>query len=345
MAQALRADAVFEGGGVKGIGLVGALEVAEERGYEWVNVAGTSAGAIVASLVAAHYTAAEIKGIMEGLDYRKFQDPGIVDSIPVIGPLISLGIEKGIYEGQYLHDLLSDLLARKEVTTFGDLVIPEYAQEERYRYRLQVIASDVSRGRMLILPGDARKYGINPDELSVALAVRMSMSIPFFFEPVTLKDAETGQESYVVDGGLLSNYPIWLFDTPGPNPAWPTFGFRLIEGEEGPKTVRHQIRGPLSLLAALFFTAMEAHDARYIEDQDWVRTIPIPSEGVSGTDFDLSKEAADRLYQAGRKAAEDFLAGWNFERYVTAYRQDDSKHGRKLARQQLATTNQVQKDS
>lgn len=332
MVDALKADAVFEGGGVKGIGLVGALEVAEKQGYQWVNVAGTSAGAIVAALVASGYTATEIKDIMDRLDYRKFQDPGIVDSIPVIGPLISLGIEKGIYEGKYLHDLLTDYLAQKGVKTFGDLVIPEYAQEERYRYRLQVIASDVSRGRMLVLPRDAQKYGMSPDELSVALAVRMSMSIPFFFEPVTLKDADTGQESYIVDGGLLSNYPIWLFDTPGPNPEWPTFGFRLVEGEEGPKTVRHQIRGPLSLLAALFFTAMEAHDARYIEDQDWVRTIPIPSEGVSGTDFDLSEQAADRLYQSGRKAAEDFFSQWDFERYVAAYRRDDSRHGRKLAR-------------
>jgi predicted acylesterase/phospholipase RssA len=52
----------FEGGGVKGIGLVGAVAVAEERGYQWVNVGGTSAGAIVAFLLAAGYSASEIKG-------------------------------------------------------------------------------------------------------------------------------------------------------------------------------------------------------------------------------------------------------------------------------------------
>ena len=56
----LRADAVFEGGGVKGIGLVGAVAVAEERGYQWVNIAGTSAGAIVAALLAVGYSVAEI---------------------------------------------------------------------------------------------------------------------------------------------------------------------------------------------------------------------------------------------------------------------------------------------
>ena len=60
----LKADAVFEGGGVKGIGLVGAVAVAEEKGYQWVNVVGTSAGAIVAALVAADYSAVEQKEVM-----------------------------------------------------------------------------------------------------------------------------------------------------------------------------------------------------------------------------------------------------------------------------------------
>lgn len=74
MREILKADAVFEGGGVKGIGLVGALSVAEEKGYRWQNVAGTSAGAIVAGLVAAGYSAAELQEIMAELDYRKFKD-------------------------------------------------------------------------------------------------------------------------------------------------------------------------------------------------------------------------------------------------------------------------------
>ena len=74
----LMADAVFEGGGVKGIGLVGAVAVAEERGYQWVNIAGTSAGAIVAALLAAGYSAAEMKQIMEELDYNSFKDARVL---------------------------------------------------------------------------------------------------------------------------------------------------------------------------------------------------------------------------------------------------------------------------
>ena len=52
----LKADAVFEGGGVKGIGLVGAVAVAEEKGYQWVNMAGTSAGATPVIVGGALYT-------------------------------------------------------------------------------------------------------------------------------------------------------------------------------------------------------------------------------------------------------------------------------------------------
>ncbi|MCI0527831.1 MAG: patatin-like phospholipase family protein, partial [Nitrospira sp.] len=104
-----RADAVFEGGGVKGIGLVGALSVAESKGYVWENVAGTSAGAIVAALVAAGYEASELKKIIGSLDYNRFKDKGAVDRIPLFGPLVSLLSEKGIYEGNFLEDWMRDL--------------------------------------------------------------------------------------------------------------------------------------------------------------------------------------------------------------------------------------------
>ncbi len=63
-ANEYRLDGVFEGGGVKGIALVGAVSVVEEAGYSFVNLAGTSAGAIVATLLAAGYTAGELKTVL-----------------------------------------------------------------------------------------------------------------------------------------------------------------------------------------------------------------------------------------------------------------------------------------
>lgn len=313
----LKADAVFEGGGVKGIGLAGAVAVAEEKGYRWQNLAGTSAGAIVAAVLAAGYTGPEIRDIMASLDYNRFKDAGALDAVPAIGPAISLLFEKGIYEGRYFEDWIRDLLRRKNVSTFGDLVVDEFKNDERYRFKLRVVASDITRGRMLVLPQDIADYGVRPEDLGVADAVRMSMSIPFFYEPITLKDMKNGQLNYIVDGGLLSNFPVWLFDSESDEPEWPTFGFKLVEPEEG---APRQIGGPISLLKALFSTMMEAHDARYIEDEQFVRTVPIPTLGVGSTEFDLSSDKSEALYLSGREAAEKFFARWDFSEYVKRYR-------------------------
>jgi len=315
--NSLRADAVFEGGGVKGIGLVGAIAVAEEMGYQWVNVAGTSAGAIVAALLAAGYTAAEMKKIMDKLDYNDFTDTGLLDRVPIVGKIASLIFEKGIYEGKWFTNWMRGLLQKKKVKTFGDLIMDEFKDDDRYRFKLRVIASDISRGRMLVLPQDIKDFGMEPEDFDVADAIRMSMSIPFFYEPIKRRNKKTNQVSYIVDGGPLSNFPVWLFDTEGSIPQWPTFGFKLVEPGEG---IPHKIQGPISLLVALFSTMSEAHDARYIKDADFVRTIPIPTLEVKTTEFDLSREKSEALYQSGRKAAEKFFATWNFAEYVDKYR-------------------------
>ena len=106
----------------------------------------------------------------------------------------------------------------------------------------------------------------------------MSMSIPLFFEPVKLRD-ESGRPHYVVDGGVLSNYPIWLLDDNSPNPPWPTFGFKLMEPDaraikEGS---RNPINNPISFLKAVVGTMMDAHDNYHISKSkgDYDRTIGI----------------------------------------------------------------------
>lgn len=328
-----KCDAVFEGGGVKGIGLVGAVAVTEQMGYEFMNVAGTSAGAIVAALVAAGYRARELNDIMQTLDYSEFKDKGLLDRIPGIGKLLSLGIEKGIYEGAYLERWIGEKLAAKRKYTFKDLICDEYRDSPRYRYRLQVIATDISRGRLLVLPQDIKDYGIEPDELEIASAVRMSMSIPFFFEPVTQKLRDTSEPCYIVDGGVLSNFPISLFDDGTADPPWPTFGYLLAEKSDVVgAAVSHEVLGPLTLLASIFFTMMEAHDRRYISNGAFARTIMIPTLGVKTTEFDLSPRRAEALYQSGEKAAREFFETWDFDRYKATFRQQTAMNRREMLR-------------
>lgn len=310
-----KANAVFEGGGVKGIGIAGALSVAE-RYYDWVYVAGSSAGAIIASLVAAGYNAEEITEKVMNLDFKRFIDSDCVGQMPFLGPMLRLKFNLGIYRGNYIENWVRENLKAKGIERFGDLVVRENLRNSQGRYRLRVIASDITSGMMLILPQDIARYGIDPDQLDIARAIRMSISIPFFFEPVAMSYLnETGQKhiNYIVDGGLLSNFPVWLFDHGTGTEGLPTFGFKLV----GPNADRaNQITGPFSMLAALFGTMMEAHDLRYIEERNFERTISIPTLGVRTTDFGISKEKTKQLYQSGVNAAEAFFNGWDYQLYL-----------------------------
>src|SRR5689334_20186564 len=106
----MNCDLVLEGGGVKGIALVGAVDVLEERGYDVQRVAGTSAGAIVGALVASGMSSDRRRALMNSVDYGSFQDTDWKDRLPA-GKLISLFTEQGIYEGKYLHEWLTAQLA------------------------------------------------------------------------------------------------------------------------------------------------------------------------------------------------------------------------------------------
>jgi len=332
-------DLVFEGGGVKGIGLVGALAALEEQGYEPHRVAGTSAGALVAALLAAGYEAAELRELVLSLDYRQFQDRGWEDKVPLIERSLSLLLDLGLFEGEALRSFVRDLLAAKGVRRFGDLALPR-AADDTLRSRLQVIASDVTTRRLLVLPRDARLLGIEPDELEVALAVRMSTSIPIFFEPVRFDNPRSGETHLIVDGGMLSNFPVWLFDAgEHVRPVRPTFGLLLVEPEPSVPLGARVGASPLTgygphavidYLKALAETVMEAHDRIYVEQETFARTIPIPTLGVRTTEFDLSPARALALYDSGKRAANEFLARWDFQAYVTEFRCGQS-HSRRAA--------------
>jgi NTE family protein len=318
-----RVDLVLEGGGVKGIGLVGALAALDEHGFQVQNVAGASAGAIVAALVAAGYSVGELHEILSGLDFNDFKDPTWEDHIPVVGRYASILAEKGMYKGEFFLEWIRKLLEARGVRTFKDLVDPEFADEPDSRYKLQVIASDITAHELLRLPQDAARFGMDPADLDVAEAVRMSMSIPIFFEPWRWQSKTDGKEHLIVDGGVLSNFPVWIFDSDG-EPRWPTFGLMLVEPqpreELGANHPPAKDTSIVTYLKDLVSTMLEAHDRMYLANDTFVRTIPIPTLGVGTTEFDLSPERTEALYASGRKAAEEFLATWDFASYVATFR-------------------------
>jgi NTE family protein len=323
------ADLVLEGGGVKGIGLVGAVSSLSEAGYRFPRVAGTSAGAVVAAFVVALQRAGEplsrLEDITRTLDYRKLRDRGLLGR--AAGPLarvvdgLSVAFDGGVFEGDYLRKWVAGTLGDLGVTTFGDLntVDEEGTLPHEHRYSLVVMASDVSRQRMVRFPWDYPLYGLDPDEQAVADAVRASASIPFFFEPVTLRSTgETGTTvSTLVDGGVLSNFPIGMFDrTDRRRPRRPTFGVRLSMRPEG-RVHTHEVRGTVSLALSLVETMLEACDAQHINDPCMqARSIFVDTSGISPVDFGISDEQQEQLLSAGREAAVGFLQSWDFDEYL-----------------------------
>ncbi|CZQ81775.1 acyl transferase/acyl hydrolase/lysophospholipase [Trichococcus palustris] len=330
MMELKKVDAVFEGGGIKGIGLVGAVSEIEKAGYKFENLVGTSAGAIVATLLAVGYKAEEIKNELLKLDYTDFKDKEFVDNFGPIGKGISIIFEYGIYEGDFFESWLNELLKKKGITTFKQIQT-DYP-EEQYKYKLQIVASDITDKKMLILPHDLKDFVDDIDQFSIAKAVRMSIGIPIFFEPVKLKD-KNGRTHIIVDGGILSNYPIWLLDdTTTHNPKWPTFGFKL--NEPVPRKItegyKDDIDNPVKYLKALVSTMMEAHDKLHISNSkgDYARTIGIPTsitinnntKEIKTAYFDITKEESLLLYKNGEDMAQKFLEIWDFDQYKKNYR-------------------------
>ena len=274
----------LEGGGVWGIGYVGVLEVLESRGLlgPIERVAGTSAGSIIAMLVSLRYRPAEIRGIIEALDFSRFEDDG--------DPL-RLGTEYGYYRGAYALQLfrqyVDDRLGDPEAT-FGDL--------QAWGGRdLRVFATDLATHA-------AREFsaGASPD-VPLAVAIRASMSIPLFFAATDLD----GQ--ILVDGGTVFNYPIYSFGdlsetiglafdhstaTPGGGSGPDAFGFDA----------------PIEYFRSLFETLLDAQAAVWMEDPDIrPRTILLDTRNVRATEFRLTDAQKSALIQSGVEAALKFF--------------------------------------
>lgn len=318
------ADLVLEGGGVKGIALVGAISVLEERGYEFRRVAGTSAGAIVGSLVAAGARAAELEEIMRGVDYRRFQDGPRWKGL-LAGKAAALMFQQGIYDGRFVKDWLGEHLGRLGVRTFADLPYddPERPPDPEHAYRLVVMTCDISQGCLRRLPWEYGHYGLPHAGQPVVEAVRASVSIPFFYKPARLTDAD-GKDCWLVDGAMLSRCPTGMFDAPpGLKPRWPTFGIRL-GAAPGPAS---EVRDTRTMSQAMLNTMTGFYDRAGIDDAAAAaRTIVIDTGTVRATDFGLDRDTQDLLFRKGRQAAVDFLdgapgkPGWDWEAYKHAYR-------------------------
>ena len=318
---------------MKGIALAGAAAALVQAGYQPQRISGTSAGALVGAVLAAaaqagRLTAPQLEVLAMSIDYRDFLDPGLAERIPVLGPAFGALTGDGIYRGEALRRWVADRLDDYGVRTFADLALDDPGLPAEQRYRLVVTVADVTLGQLVRLPWDyQRLYGLDPDEQSVADAVRASTAIPFFYHPAQLTSAD-GRTSTLVDGGLLSNFPIDSLDrTDGAPPRWPTFGVTLLpdlpaDNAQVIPALRplHLFGGP-TLLEQVGTTILVGRDQAYL-NQPWVsaRTIRIDTSAVGVLDFDLDEPGKRTLYQSGFRAGAEFLSTWDWPSYLTRFR-------------------------
>jgi NTE family protein len=323
---------VFEGGGVKGIAYIGAMQVLQSRGVlpQIHRVGGTSAGAINALIFALGYTIAEQKEILLDTNFTRFTD----NSWGVIRDTWRLVRKFGWFEGDFFSSWVGDLIHRRlgdRRATFRDL-------KQANCPDLYVIGTNLSTGFAEVFSAER-----HPD-MELAAAVRISMSIPLFFAAVRHGD----RQDVYVDGGVQLNYPVKLFDRnryidPVKDPAAAletayyneentrflldrpdrspyvynrqTLGLRLDRQKEiGLYRYDEPIQGkPIktfkdyarSLVGAL----MNAQENIHLHSDDWQRTVYINTLNVGTTDFNVSTATKQALIDQGMQGTERYF-GW-----------------------------------
>lgn len=281
---------VFEGGGVRGIALAGAAAATLDAGYRFERVVGTSAGALVGSLLAAGYSSRELRETVCQIDWPGLLDRSVAGRIPGVGKHLSVFFDQGLYIGEVLERTWDALLAAKGIRSFADL--PGV---------LRVVVTDLSHTRGLVFPDHLAEAGYALTEFSVARAVRMSASVPFVFHPVEFQDRVTGEVSLMSDGAMAANFPIQVVDRQAGLPA---VGYRFRPLTDHPHV---DIRGPISFAAAVIRSGIGAREGLPALQSSLVEVLDIPAER-DGLDFQLTDRQARAMFDEAHAAVAEQLA-------------------------------------
>lgn len=312
---------VFEGGGIRGISYAGALAVMEKNGMlqHLEKTAGTSSGSIAALLVSLNYTAAEIDSIMQGLNFQKFNKGGGL----FIGGITRLRRNYGWYKGEALEDWLGSLIALKTgKASLSFYELHQLAQSNSVFKDLYVTGTNITHQRTEIF-----SY-TNTPHLPVKTAVRISCSIPLYFQPVMMDnegniitEKQKGVNySVYVDGGVMMNYPIAIFDSCKKmngvncndwvyNPA--TIGLKIERPEQIEQQKLSNEPAPYNTTdfnhyLQAFLSVMIESANRYDEAAEKGRTIYISSGNISPRVRKMSRQQKQQLFDFGKTAVEEF---------------------------------------
>jgi NTE family protein len=318
----MRANAIYAGGGVKGAALAGCLRAAELQGVKFVGHGGTSAGSMVAVMAAVGYTGEQLEKILvDELDFRDLLDDrgrrlevvgtkveGISSALSsgrrvrqfravnLTAPSVlrDLGAPLGLYHGRKLKDFLLGKIKEKVPALANNADITFEHLHKAGCLPVKIVASDITYRRPAIFSLDQTEYGA-----SVIDAVRASTSYPFAFEPVFLNGRR------LVDGGLSSNLPVFLFAEDYRQTRIPALAFDL----SAPPGLAGETYSVGQYGNDLLSTALEASDELLRRVLRGVHYIPVVTPpGIRTLDFGLSRDDRKRLFDAGYNATTASLA-------------------------------------
>lgn len=315
--RALYRNLVFKGGGVRGIAYMGAVEVLEELGLmdNIDRVAGTSAGAIAATLVSFRLDIAKTWTLFNTLDYTKFthKSTGLLkllewrDDESYRRFFTQYGWHSSLPFYRWMEDVIAEQCDGNRRATFADF--------QRRGFRdLYIVAANVSRHRAEVFSA------IHTPDVAVADAVRMSMSMPIYFEALRFDGQQFGQGDYYVDGGLYDNFPMHIFDQPdfavrnryykdGVN--WRTLGLFIFPSRlktDAEPEIPENVWEFVNLAVRNIYNShqVSSYQTNPVDQQ---RTIEIDDCGITAVEFDIVPGSIKyaRLYAAGKNAVRDFF--------------------------------------
>jgi len=361
-------DMVFEGGGAKGMVFVGALQELERRGHTPGRLLGTSAGAIMATFIAAGFSSDEMQNALKEKDqngvpvFHKFLGrPRPFTKQEVEASATRLFLEQLNLRTipDFIEDridrLILSMMMRDELVHFFSFIerggwysadafivwakgkldqAPPGGRSRRLSDRtfagfyeatgveLSLVAADTTDRRLLVL-----NRHTSPD-LPVVWGMRMSMSLPLLWEEVIWRPewglylGRSPAGHRIVDGGLLSNFPIELFlstdpyvtSLMGPKTGLNVLGLLIdedmpVDGVDEPPTVPGGSLSdlpPAVRIVDLIDTATQAHDKMVIEAFEQL-VCRLPARSFGTTEFDMTDERRDLLIAGGRAAMDSYF--------------------------------------
>jgi len=274
----------------------------------------------------------------------------------VISQQNAAGVQEplGVFDGsevkkELIEKPINDHLLKLNLVPKSDLTFKELMdynadlqkREERKFKQVYVTAFNTETSKTEVFSAE------HTPNVVIADAVRASMSIPVFFTPVTIREKDssgqlkerilTENPVHYMDGGILDNYPLWIFDDikyfgakdskSGTNMKFSiqnpqTLGFRLLDtdtiekytnphflrkvvtGQEKTKEFKEKFFYQIGLL--LNAVANEAQENEHLKREDCTRSVYIDNKGVTAISFSLSDDQRNALIESGRQSVRDY---------------------------------------